>query len=165
MPKNSQNWHALSILLLCMFPYCYDNSNHRKMFVLSVEIVTIAWNARNHGNAEPESVRRVFWPLEYINIDNHNNWYLEALEVPSPASLTFFGRLCIGERRVELCCVVLSCASGRGATDYWNIAQQCASVHRGEARSIWIASHALVDMFRGGCVISFCTSHLWQVTI
>ena len=38
-------------------------------------------------------------PLEYINIDSHYNWYLEALEVPSPASLTFFGRLCIGERR------------------------------------------------------------------
>ena len=155
-----------------MFLYCYDNSNHRKMFVLLMEIGTIAWNARNSGNAEfhwarecQESFLSLIIPLEYINIDNHNNWYLEALEVPSPASLTFFGRLCIGERRVELCCVVLSCASGRGATDYWNIAQQCASVHRGEARSIWIASHALVDMFRGGCVISFCTSHLWQVTI
>ena len=89
-----------------MFLYCYDNSNHRKMFVLLMEIGTIAWNARNSGNAEfhwarecQESFLSLIIPLEYINIDNHNNWYLEVLEVPSPASLTFFGRLCIGERR------------------------------------------------------------------
>ena len=71
-----------------------------------MEIGTIALNARNHGYAEchqarecQESFLSLIIPLEYTNIDNYKNWYLEALEVPSPASLTFFGRLCIGERR------------------------------------------------------------------
>ena len=50
------------------------------MFVLLMEKETIAWNARNHGNAEchrarecQESFLPLIIPLEYINIDNHKN--------------------------------------------------------------------------------------------